>query len=284
MQQLIAPYPQVQIVTTTKKLVDALLAINTHNRTPKRTNINRLRDDMVSNHFLLTASGIGVSKTGVLLDGQNRLMAVRDAGYPAVKLVMVTGLDDESQMDNAMVSLVNALHTFSATIGKEFDFVLRSGGAVLTDYEMSDYVAENFDLLHAVVSEAKTIRAPTVAALYVYCHHDMDKGMEFIRAVRTGVGLTDDSPAYRLRAALERLKNNNSTPGRLEQFKASVSAVIADASDKKVKLLKGSDSWANSTWRWTIKPVKEPAKLSTENARYRFARQLDSYSTSPVGA
>ncbi len=159
-----------------------------------------------------------------------------------------------------------------------------SASRSLTDYELSEYLAENCELLHAVACESRSLRAPTMAALFVYCYHDMDKGMQFIRGVRTGVDLADDSPAYRLRLALDRLGKNNVSAGRMEQFKATVSAVIADACGRKIRLLKGSDSWSGAPWAWSIKPVKEPTKLSTENARYRFAKQLDSYSTSPVCA
>lgn len=46
-----------------------------------------------------TANGIGLDKHGVLLDGQHRLMALRDAGYPPGTLLLVTGLEPDAIAD-----------------------------------------------------------------------------------------------------------------------------------------------------------------------------------------
>ncbi len=86
-----------EIVTASKQIVDKLLAMNTHNRKYKASWVKKLCADIKNGRFYLTNQGVGVSKDGVLLDGQNRLMAIRDAGYPPVKFVLVTGLDKISQ-------------------------------------------------------------------------------------------------------------------------------------------------------------------------------------------
>lgn len=276
MNNLVTLTPQVQIVTTTKKLVDSLLAMNTRNRSPKVSHINRLAADVESGQFLLTASGIGVSNTGVLLDGQNRLMAIRQAGYPPCKLVLVTGLDDDSQrvvdrhskrslgdaltlhmnitISGHMVALANAVHAFGASKGKYEKFVFsgRGVGTQLSDGAAAHVMAEHGDLIAEVVSASGGARASVMAALFVYAYHDHDRAIEFCHDVNKGVNLQEDHPAYRLRGSIDRLKKQSDAIGRMELFKTAVSAVICHATGRTTKMLKASESWANAPWKWSI--------------------------------
>ena len=79
--ELITQEPTCQIVTASKWLVDALLAMNSSNRRHKVSRSHQLATDILLGKFLLTASGIGVDRNGVLSDGQHRLHAIKHAGY-----------------------------------------------------------------------------------------------------------------------------------------------------------------------------------------------------------
>jgi hypothetical protein len=79
-----------------RDLVEALLAANTKNRTPKQSSILVYADEMTSGNWKVTNQGIGLSASGVLVDGQNRLLAMRAAGYPPVDFLLVTGLDEDA--------------------------------------------------------------------------------------------------------------------------------------------------------------------------------------------
>lgn len=271
---LVTKTPEARVVVATKAVVDALLEINTRNRTPKSAHIARIVHDISAGKFYLTASGVGVSKTGVLLDGQNRLMAIKAAGYPPVEFVLATGLDDASQrvvdrhakrslsdaltmhmnmtVSNAMVAIVNALSDFNATSTAPFSYRNRSRQA-LTDSAVAEFLANHADLTAEVAQVSKYAKAPICAAVWVYAFHHREKALEFAHQIGTGIDLRENAPAYRLRQAAERFKAANNAPGRLELFKLTVSACISHFYDREVKLLRQSESWASAKWDWGFK-------------------------------
>ena len=272
---LVTQNPAVQIVTATKPLVDALLSINTRNRRPKQGHMKRLGLDMKSGNFYLTASGIGVSKTGVLLDGQNRLIAIKDAGYPAVQFVLATGLEDESQrvvdrhakrnlsdvltmhmnitVSSHMVALVNAIAAMGATNKSGFTAYRSRDAQSLTDTVVADFLVDHAELAVDVIQTSKQVKAPVLAALWVYAYHHREMALEFAHQIGTGIGLSENSPARRLRLAMERLKSNNAAPGRQELFRLAASSCISHYQNKEVKLLKPVESWESARWKWKIK-------------------------------
>jgi len=71
---------------------------NSHNRPLSETAVIRYQMDMEAGRFGLTGEPIQFSKTGVLLNGQNRLTALANC-IPSITLTMlvVRGLDDEVQ-------------------------------------------------------------------------------------------------------------------------------------------------------------------------------------------
>lgn len=274
MNNLITDRPSAEIVTASKALVEKLLSMNTRNRKPKSTNIERLRKDIELKEFMLTASGVGVSRTGVLLDGQNRLMAIRDSGYTPVKFVLVTGLDDASQrvvdrhakrnlsdvlsmhlnitISSAMVALANAVHSLGADRGIDVPFAHTSVSKT-PDSLIADFLSEYTDLAAEVVSASGSVRAPVMAAIFIYALHDHARAIEFAREVSKGIGLSEDAPAYRLRQSIERMKRANDASGRMDLFKTTVSAISAHTNGKTTKLLRPSDSWVGTRWDWQIK-------------------------------
>ena len=272
MNSLISSTAQVSIVTASKNLIDKLISMNTRNRVPKGGQINKLAHDIKSGNWELTASGIGVSKTGVLLDGQNRLMAIREAGYPPIKFVLATGLEDSSQrvvdrhakrslsdaltmfmnitVSSQMVALANVLYGLGITKGKSEPFIFARGG--LSDSEAANFMVSYSDLAHEIVGTAVGCRAPVAAAMFVYALHNHDQALEFARDVAKGINLSEDHPAYRLRLSMERLKSSNDASARMELVKLAANACINHSIGKNIKLLKAAESWENSRWKWAI--------------------------------
>ncbi len=273
MNALISETPHANVVTASRTLVDKLLAMNTKNRRPKAKHIENLSSDVASGDFLLTASGVGVSRSGVLLDGQHRLMAIRKAGYPSVQFVLVTGLADDSQrvvdrhakrslsdalsmhmnitVSSHMVALAQALYAFSACGGKNDEFRhTRSGSA--PDSTIGDFMAEHNELCCDVVRTGGDLRAPILAAIFVYALHDRENALRFARDVSKGIELKEDSPAYRLRTTMDRLKKAQDSAGRLELFSCAASACISDDLKRPIKMLRPVESWATARWKWAI--------------------------------
>jgi len=272
MNQLITSRESVQIVTSTMKLVDALLRMNTRNRKVNPSHIKTLSEDLQDDKFLLTGASVVVSSCGVLIDGQHRLMAIRDAGYPPVKFVLLTGAPLESQMvydrhnrrnlaaaltlhmnitvSTRMVALVQALHAHSLAQNKDTKFTV--GRKQLTDSQVALFLAEDSELIHSVVSECSELRAPISAAIYVYCKHDKDLGFEFARQVSKGLNLNDTSPAYRLRNAIDRFRKSNGAQARSELVQLTVTAIVNHAKGKSCSMLKRSESWVEAPFKWSI--------------------------------
>lgn len=77
---------------------------NTNNRPVKRRKVEQFKRDMLSGNWHNTAEPVKFAKSGRLIDGQNRLLAIVESGV-TVLLFVVRGLDDEAQayMDSGTV-------------------------------------------------------------------------------------------------------------------------------------------------------------------------------------
>lgn len=91
--------PIVSFVKVSSAVADRWLTHNTHNRSISETGVLRYQDDMENGRFKMTGEPIQFSRSGVLLNGQNRLTALANC-IPPMELVMVVvrGLDDDVQL------------------------------------------------------------------------------------------------------------------------------------------------------------------------------------------
>ena len=269
MTNLRASVPSAHIILANKDVVDELLAMNTSNRKLRGTAVERLKDDILNNEWMLTASGIGVDSEGKLSDGQHRLEAIRAAGYPPVPLLLVVGLSPDAQgkVDrHAKRSLSDAMSLeYGRTIGNQMvaacNVLLMIAGATDKSTPFSNFnktpsdgrtraaFIEWGDDIEAVLKVGgNAVRASVTAAVAVYHRHDSDGAKLFVEQLKRGLGLQEDDPAYRLRLALDALTKGGSQAS-FKAFCLSVSAALAHANGKKIKLLRPSDSWSASPWK-----------------------------------
>lgn len=91
-------HPVVSFVAVSSAVAERWLQHNSHNRPLSNAGVLRYQDDMENGRFKMTGDPIQFSKTGVLLDGQNRLTALANC-VPQMTIVMAVarGLDDEAQ-------------------------------------------------------------------------------------------------------------------------------------------------------------------------------------------
>lgn len=91
-------HPVVSFVSVSSEVAQRWLQHNSHNRPISYTGVLRYQMDMEAGRFKMTGEPIQFSKTGVLLNGQNRLTALANC-VPSVTLTMVVvrGLDDDVQ-------------------------------------------------------------------------------------------------------------------------------------------------------------------------------------------
>ena len=95
--KLITNEPTAQFVAMTKAIVDSLQSMDTHNRAKKRDLVAFYVDQIKSGNWTATNQGIGVSSDGILVDGGHRIEALKQAGYPPVTMLVVTGLSRDAQ-------------------------------------------------------------------------------------------------------------------------------------------------------------------------------------------
>lgn len=141
----------VEYVTTTKELVDTLLSGNEKNRKPTESHIKKLTMDFKNNRYVFTGQPIIRDDKGYLRDGQHRLMAIQNAGYPPVPLLIVTLHGDQSHIELAYDRMdINKTRTYAQRLKhKEIEF----SAAVASLRKKIVYLTTNFNSF-PVVSEA----------------------------------------------------------------------------------------------------------------------------------
>lgn len=252
---------QAMIVVATKPLIDWLLSLNTHNRAPKRSAIDWLHQSIDDGQWFLTNQGVGITASGWITDGQHRLIAIADAGYPPVEFVLVTGLKDEAQavvdrhakrsqadviklflnqtVTNQAVAVANVIFRVR-TDGESFSFINKRP----SDFEIAGFISDNAEALSRIMPcIGSGARAAVAAAIVHYSmSYDFDAACEFADKVRTGVGLTATDPAYRLRLWLENHRAGGAQ-SQVEHYSATATACIAHARGESLNMIRLSASW-----------------------------------------
>lgn len=92
---------RVEFVTTTPELVNRLLDGNLKNRKITESHMKKLTMDFKNGRYIFNGQPIIRDSDGYLRDGQHRLMAIREAGYPPVDILVVTLKGDQSHIEQA---------------------------------------------------------------------------------------------------------------------------------------------------------------------------------------
>lgn len=141
----------VEYVVTTKELVDRLLAGNEKNRKPTESHIKKLEMDFRNNRYVFTGQPIIRDDKGFLRDGQHRLIAIKNAGYPSVPILVVTLHGDQSHVELAYDRMdINKTRTYAQRLRhKEIEY----SSAVASLRKKITYLKTNFHSF-PVVSDA----------------------------------------------------------------------------------------------------------------------------------
>lgn len=274
---------EAKIIKTNKKIVDSLLEINLNNRNPKKGHLLWLSNAIADNNFILTPQGIGISKNGELIDGQHRLMAIRDAGYPEVEILVVTGLDPKARIyidqhakrsstdmlkivldqniNHRMASLVNT-HLKISEDDTGFSFKKSAFQKPSLDkiVEVMEKYLYQFQLI--ISAAGKLPRAGVLVGYFHYAlKYDIDAALELSQQVNDGEKLVREDPAYRLRAFLlgGTKRTCYGSAGQLEDYKNTVTACIAHANGEKLAALRPSNSWEGLPKKTRLSVVKAKA-------------------------
>jgi hypothetical protein len=243
--KLMSNTPMSSFVTMTKHLVDTLWEMNKHNRALKPTAVWYYRTLIQTGQWLPTNQGIGVSKKGILIDGQHRLAALREENYPPVLMLVVVGLDDDAfkAVDVGVQRTVrDYLHLFFDThINETVSAILRTHLMSKVNFSSRsgrftpDEYAEAFELLGpsiaAVLSVvgASRIAASALAPVVLYHANGHKKfALQFTRDLFSGAGLTENDPVLRLRNFLNgSIKGHSGNTAVQERYGRTLAALNA---------------------------------------------------------
>lgn len=253
---------QAIIVTATPEIVDWLLSLNTKNREIKKPHIRTLKSNLA--HWMLTNQGIGVSTDGVLIDGQHRLIMLKESGYPPVKILLVLGLDPKAQAvidTHAKRSLIDITRLLlDEKIQKAICSALnnririKNDGVKFTMDCTATKTADVFQLADMLLAEKEMIlrvfhacgwkqRAGVMAAFLDYAKkYSIEKACELGIQVKDGVGLQKNDPAFKLRAYLSGIKSGGQAM-LVENYAITAYVCIAHARNEKISRLRASSSW-----------------------------------------
>lgn len=252
------------ILKANKPLVDWLLTLNTNNRNVKKSHLAWIAESIEKKEFILTGQGISVSETGKLVDGQHRLMAIKEAGYPPVELMVVTGLDDKARiyvdqnakrssadmlkivLNQSVTSKMTAVLNCHLQLRDDPEgFVLLKGKPDLED--LVEQMAEHASLIDRLIAACGPIgRSGTLCGFFHYAlRYNEDRAIALGEMMASGENLVKADPAYRLRERVTRGVRGTmyGSTGKLEDYKYAVTACIADALNVGIETFRPSSSW-----------------------------------------
>lgn len=108
-------FTAIEMITPEK--AQAYLAFNTNNRNLRRSHVDRLASDILSNRWIFNGATIVFNGDGTLLDGQHRLAAIVQAGIP-VTMAVVRGVSK------------SAMSTIDANVSRKAGDVFKLNGVM----------------------------------------------------------------------------------------------------------------------------------------------------------
>jgi hypothetical protein len=193
------------------------LANNINNRPVRLSSVEQLAGIIERGEWRVTHQGIALDKTGKLLDGQHRLLAIIRANK-AVDMLVTTGLDAATfgvidcgrvRSFSDRIKLVDdeRENIAACRIVRAYVFVTSTRGRLPT-VDMLDYAYDEMPEAFSAVSSAfrknikKITRGGVGAALAVYIHKHKVNGRAFLQSLCSGEDLEAGSPILALREAL----------------------------------------------------------------------------------
>ena len=236
--------PTVRVAEVTPAMASSLLTSNIGNRTVRKNRVANYATQMRRGQWKLTGDPIRISRTGRLLDGQHRLLAIVEAGVP-VETLIIEGLDDEvfTVIDSGLGRSPSDALTFAGIgsashiapvvriligIENELNIYNTEAMSLVTRQDIVDYTEANIDLLRWAVNLGQKVDKTVngirtswaVFAVLGASATSVEQVEEFLTPVIDGAGLTAGDPRLALRNWLARQRqwHNNSTKDNIGTF------------------------------------------------------------------
>lgn len=208
--------PVTTIVLVTPEMAAAWLQENTQNRPVSPRHVNAYARDMAAGNWELNGESIKFSKTGRLLDGQHRLLAIIKAGV-SVRIAVTRGVDPKAQrsMDagkartaSDALTIKGEKHTTHLAAMARIALAVEAGGNLAsypaTHAEVENFVEEHPDARYSAQIASKYHRGtdcpPAVVAYthWAFAQIDPVAADEFWYTAAEKVGLTAGDPIIAL--------------------------------------------------------------------------------------
>lgn len=209
-------------VTATREVVDGLLSMNTSNRAVNRNAVERLVRQIQDGLWVPNNQGVGLSRDFNLLDGQHRLLALREAGYPPLKFLVVTGLDPKAvatidigskrtyhdtlrllmnlELNKHVVSAIGWLANVRfGSMGRWGPVEPKNRRTAFELVAWIDAYERGISTVFGAMGNAQFFRMGVKAAFIAFAQAMPGEAADFIRQVEDGELLTKTMPAYHLR-------------------------------------------------------------------------------------
>lgn len=229
------------VTVMTPAMAREYLHKNTHNRRPSETIIERYKQDMIHNRWQFTGDAIKFSRSGRLLDGQHRLMALAECpDGVSIQIIIVKGLAESAQevMDQgkkrsagdqlALRNIKNGTNIAAAVklyLTWEQDLLFRGvriAEAQISTPRIEEWVDENPGLVNVASAALSSVRntdlAPSVglAAAMIFTQINPTACSEFFHGLHRGAG--EGHPTTALDKTLSRMRRQKVTTTQRQQL------------------------------------------------------------------
>lgn len=232
----------IRIETITPEMAERWLVANTHNRSPREAAVKYLVTEMQNGRWRVTGDTIKIGKSGRLLDGQHRLIAVVRSGVTIRSCVAYDTPDDcfsvidrgvrRSQSDALKVAGYTntiVLATVLAWIeryhlGKHMDSAYRNPSPERS-LELALMYPDADDCIREYTSSKgnRWVGAQSAAAHYLFRKVDKAEADKFFRDFYTGENLSAGDPVLVARDTISR-STTSGAPNAMRTFAAIIQA------------------------------------------------------------
>ena len=243
---------QMTLEVITPETAKKLLEYNTNNRVPRRNNVAKIADDIENGRWKVTGETIKFSDTR-LIDGQNRLMAVVQAGRP-IKTWVARNVDDEAfavcdtgvtRTPADILNIAGHKHAHvKSTAVKIVRFYMDRKTDISTrmsTQKMLDFVDSDLKFQEAcdAISTRKWLcpKATACAFYYLAARLSKAKADQFMDSFYSGANLEDGDAILALRNTLVRAKQSRDRHDRSTVFGRMITAWNHWLSGKKVSCI-----------------------------------------------
>jgi hypothetical protein len=242
---------------------EALIGANSKNRHVMRSKVEMWSRAMAAGNWILNGESIKVAGSGILLDGQHRLLAVLDSGS-TIETVVVRGLPEPTQ-ETVDIGDRRSLADILTLRGEQNTFLLAASLMVAVRLDMNgnlfsgtgyiwpssqellDYLDENPGIRDSVIYAGRVkhsvLRYPGSLMAGLYFHFsrlDIDDANAFWERLLDGVGLDIGQPVLTLRQLLLKDQTNQRRMSTTHRAAVTIKAWNAFRAGRSLQILRWS--------------------------------------------